>query len=84
VSNKRQDICVQLEIGGVSLIEDVLHEIGCLAVSRASCELLLHGRLRRLIKQKRIMRGRKLRSDGYEGKRMFSSTCLNKSYRNHE
>jgi hypothetical protein len=69
VSGKQQNICVRLEIGGVSLIEDVLREIGCLAVSRVSCELLLRGRLWRLIKQKRIMRGHKLRSDGYEGKK---------------
>jgi hypothetical protein len=50
-------------------MEDVLRERGCLAVSRVSCELLLHGRLLRLIKQKRITRGRKLRSDGYEGEK---------------
>jgi hypothetical protein len=69
VSGERRDICVRLEIGGVSLIEDVLREIGCLAVSRVSCELLLHGRLQRLIKQKRITQGHKLRSDGYEGEK---------------
>ena len=47
-----------------SLMEDVLRETGCLAVSRVSCELELHGRLRGFELNSGVTRGRKLRSDG--------------------
>ena len=59
-------------LGGMrrqDLIEDVLRETGCLAVSRVSSELELRRRLREFELNSGVMCGRKLRSDGCGGKK---------------
>ena len=59
-------------LGGMrrqGLIEDILHETGCLAVSRVSSELELHGRLQEFELNSGVMHGCKLRSDSCGGKK---------------
>ena len=59
-------------LGGMwrqGLIEDVLHETGCLAISQVSSELELHGRLWEFELNSGVMCGHKLRSDGCGGKK---------------
>ena len=59
-------------LGGMQrqgLIEDVLRETGCLAVSQVSSELELCGRLWEFKLNSGVMCGCKLRSDGCGGKK---------------
>ena len=51
------------------LMEDVLRETGCLAISRVSCELELHGRLRGFELNSGVTHGHKLKSNGGGGKK---------------
>ena len=51
------------------LIKDVLHEMGCLAISRVSSELELCGRLWEFELNSGVTCGCKLRSDSCGGKR---------------
>ena len=59
-----------------SLMEDVLREMGCLAISQVSCELELHERLRGFELNSGVTCGRKLRSDGGGGKKDASVNRL--------
>jgi hypothetical protein len=60
--------------GGKSLSKDVLHEMGCLAVSRVSCELKLHGRLREVELNRGITHGHDLSQTVVEVKRIIVHT----------
>ena len=44
-------------VGGTCLIEDVQHEMSCLAISQVSCELALHRRLWNVELNRRVMCG---------------------------
>ena len=51
------------------LIEDVLREMGCLAISQVSSEIELHRKLWEFELNSGVMHGHKLRSDGCGGKK---------------